>query len=329
MDDSTGAARALYFESPGTVSIRREEVRCGEGEVVVESLAIGISHGSEMLFYNGPFPRGQLLEARETIGESTGYPVKYGYMNVGRIAEDDRRVFAFFPHQDRFAYPRDELLFVPDSVSTEDAVLYPTIETAVQIVHDTAPVLGETVLVCGVGAVGLTVAYLLRRLSLRVVVTDPVPERRARAAEAGCVAIDPATEDARSVALDAASSLGFDWAINTSGRGEALQLAIDSLSPEGTVVEASWYGERRAELNLGAGFHRKRLTIRGSQVSHLNPRMEPRWSRARRSELAWRLAEEIEPRRFITHRFALDDAAQAYEVIRTRPEEAFQVVLIP
>jgi threonine dehydrogenase-like Zn-dependent dehydrogenase len=141
--------------------------------------------------------------------------------------------------------------------------------------------------------------------------------------------VDPSADDARARILAATGGAGPDIAINTSARSAGLQLGIDVLPREGVAVEASWYGDTPTELDLGASFHRRRITIRASQVSHLNPVTEPRWSRARRTELVWRLVREIRPSALITHRFPLDAAAQAYELIRERPQEVLQVVLVP
>ena len=58
---------------------------------------------------------------------------------------------------------------------------------------------------------------------------------------------------------------------------------------EGTVVEASWYGDRPVPLPLGEAFHARRLTVRSSQVGRLPAARTPRWDHARRLALAMRL----------------------------------------
>ena len=115
--------------------------------------------------------------------------------------------------------------------------------------------------------------------------------------------------------------------VNTSATASGLQLAIDTLRPEGTAVEASWFGSNGADLQLGAAFHRRRLTIKSSQVSHLNPAMRPRWNRSRRMATVLGLLGELSPSRFITHRYALDDAPAAYRTIQEHREQVLQVIL--
>jgi threonine dehydrogenase-like Zn-dependent dehydrogenase len=325
---SSVRARAVFFDAPRSVSVRPVTVTPGQGQQIIRSELIGISHGTEMLFYEGPFPRGQLLEARRSIGEASGYPIRYGYMNVG-VNEDGARVFAFEPHQDVFAADTAAVVAVPPGVEPEDAVLYPSMETAVGIVHDAAPSLGDRVLVCGLGVIGLLVTRLLARFPIDVIAIDPVATRRERAAAEGCAVIDPLAAGALESVLAATGGAGVDIAINASSSAAALQLSIDALADEGTVVEASWYGETSATLALGRSFHRRRLAIRASQVSRLNPAMAPRWNRERRTALVWRLVRDIRPGSLITHRFALDDAPEAYELIASRPDDLLQAVLVP
>lgn len=321
-------ARTVFFEGPRLVAVRREPIAPRGNDLVVRSELIGISHGTERLFYRGPFPSGQALEHRRSTGDADGYPIAYGYMNVGML-DDGTRVFAFEPHRDVFTAHPSSLLTVPPDIGAEDAVLYPSVETAVQIVHDSAPALGERVLVCGLGVIGLLITTILARFPIEVVAADPVAARRRRADELGVTTVDPSDADAAAVLADRSATRGFDTAINASSSSQALQLAIDSLEAEGTVVEASWYGEKTAELSLGVAFHRRRLTIRASQVSNLNPAMQPRWDRDRRTRLAWDLVRELHPGSLITHRFALDDAARAYDVIDQEPDDLLQAVLVP
>jgi threonine dehydrogenase-like Zn-dependent dehydrogenase len=277
-----------------------------------------------MLFYRGPFPAGGELESLP--GLRTGdYPVKYGYMAVGST-DSGRRVFAFAPHQTVFAASPGDLIDLPDEMSDDDAVFFPSVETAIQIVHDAAPRLAESVLVLGLGVIGSLVSRLLVKSNVRVLAADPVRFRRRLASDAGIETVDPADGDARLQITDMLGG-GPDVAINTSGSPGALQLAMDTTRFEGTVVEASWYGSKPVTLDLGAAFHRRRLTIRASQVSNLNPAMAPRWSRERRTTEVLNQISRLTPSQYITHRFPIEKSPQVYDLIAKRPDEVVQVVI--
>jgi threonine dehydrogenase-like Zn-dependent dehydrogenase len=79
-------------------------------------------------------------------------------------------------------------------------------------------------------------------------------------------------------------------------------------------------------LDLGASFHRGRISLISSQVSRIAPGLTGRWSPARRMDLAWEMLRRVRPAHCITHRFGLADAASAYALIDRKPEETIQVI---
>lgn len=327
-------ARALYFEAPGRVGIRDERLSAGPGEVLVRSRLIGISHGTEMLAFRGEMPAD--MPADLTLGGLPGtlaYPLKYGYINVGEAhtAQGPQRVFAFYPHQDRFFVAEAQLLRLPDGLPFEDAVFLANMETALGIVHDLAPRYGETVLLVGQGVVGLLVAAILAAggASGRLLAVEPLELRREASRELGCRVFDPAAGDPREQVYRLTEGRGADLAVDLSGQAAGLQLAIDCVAFEGTVIEASWFGKRAVSLELGSAFHRKRLNLRSSQVSRLASELTGRWDKQRRFATVLELLDRLRPGRYITHRFALSEAQGAFELVARRPGECIQVVLEP
>ena len=92
------------------------------------------------------------------------------------------------------------------------------------------------------------------------------------------------------------------------------------------MVIGSWYGGKRADLDLGGHFHRSRIRLISSQVSTIAPDLRGRWTKARRFNLAWEMIKKIQPSRFITHRLPVERASEAYQLIDQKPEESVQVV---
>jgi hypothetical protein len=328
-ETETVRARALYFTAPRIVELREEHCGPVGEQVLVHSRLIGISHGTEMLAFRGQMPKG--VEADTSLAALAGtldYPLKYGYINTGET-DSGRRVFAFYPHQDLFFLDPGQLIELPSQLDFTDAVFLANMETALGIVHDANPRFGECVLLVGQGVVGLLTAEILMRGGAgKVITVEPFAGRR-RASEAiGCVALQPGAE-LRERILEQTNGRGADIAINVSASAEGLQLAIDNLAFEGTVVEASWYGSRRVTLDLGRAFHRKRLKLRSSQVSRIDPALSGRWDKARRLKQVLELLQVIRPSRYISHRFALDRAQEAYELLEKHPERTIQIVLKP
>lgn len=206
-------------------------------------------------------------------------PVKYGYLSVGLVEEGPehllgRTVFCLYPHQSRYVVPASAVTPVPDTVPAARAVLAGTVETAVNALWDAAPLVGDRIAVIGAGMVGCSVAALLARFpGVRVQLVDADPSRAAVAEALGAGFALP--EDA----------LGdCDLVVHASASEAGLARALELLAPEGTVLELSWYGDRRVALPLGEAFHSRRLTVRASQVGTVSP------ARASRRGYADRLA---------------------------------------
>ncbi len=330
---------ALYFVAPGTVEVRLEAVPdIGPTEVLVRTAVSAISAGTEMLIYRGQFP-GAASESVDKISTDLSYPMAYGYACVGQVVElgssidrmwQDRLVFAFRPHASHFVCTPRDLLPVPDGVPVEEAAFLPNMETAVNLIQDGAPILGERVLVLGQGIVGLLSTALLREFPLAGLVTaDRYELRRTVSAQLGvAAALDPASGDFRELAAGQSSgdSRGFDLVLEITGSPDALNNSIALTAFSGRILVASWYGLKSAPLELGAGFHRSRIRILSSQVSSISPELSGRWDKDRRFGVAWDALRRIRPAKWITHRFGLDQAAEAYALLDRSPETALQVM---
>lgn len=337
--------QSLFFMAPGRVEVQDEPLAPpGPGQVLVQTLISAISPGTEMLIYRGQAP-GELAvdETIPALAGRFGFPLKYGYAVIGRATAlgegvpaewRDRLVFAFNPHESHFLADLEELLLPPPSLDPEAAVFFPHMETAVTLVMDGQPQMGEQVAVFGQGVVGLLVTGLLARLPLASLVTlDLHASRRGLSSKWGAhLSLDPSVPEALDQLLDnlsgSGSYRGADLCYEVSGNPQALEQAIAATGFHGRVVIGSWYGLKRADLNLGGRFHRSRMRLISSQVSTVNPELSGRWSKFRRYLLAWRMLQEIDPTSLVTHRFPLAQAAQAYKLLDQKPAEALQVILM-
>ncbi|MFC7814530.1 zinc-binding alcohol dehydrogenase [Streptomyces sp. NPDC057367] len=264
----TGTARAFWLDSPGRGVIR--EVRLpepGPDEVLVRTLFSGVSRGTETLVFGGRVPESQYGTMRAPFqeGDFPG-PVKYGYLNVGVVEAGPgdlvgRTVFCLYPHQTRYVVPAAAVTPVTPAVPAGRAVLAGTVETAVNALWDAAPLVGDRIAVVGGGMVGCSVAALLARFpGVRVQLVDADPDRAEVADALGVGFASPA---------DALG--GLDLVVHASASEEGLARSMELLRPEGTVLELSWYGDRRVALPLGEAFHSRRLTLRSSQVGTVSP----------------------------------------------------------
>jgi threonine dehydrogenase-like Zn-dependent dehydrogenase len=274
-------AQAFWLRAPGSGEIRPVTLREPDpDDVLVRTLFSGISRGTETLVFGGRVPPGQYDAMRAPFQEGDfPAPVKYGYLNVGSVEQGPpglrgRTVFCLYPHQTAYVVPAGAVTVVPEDVPPARAVLAGTVETAVNALWDAAPLLGDRVAVVGAGMVGCCVARLLSRFPAVQVTLVDIDAGRADVAAA--LGVD--------FALPADAAGSCDLVVHASATSAGLQLSLDLLASEGTVVDLSWYGDTEVRLSLGGAFHARRLGIRASQVGTISP------ARSRRRTTADRLA---------------------------------------
>jgi len=343
--------KIMEYENNQDLNVKNKEevVYLGPNQVEVQSICSLISSGTELKIFRGTFDNDSdaALDINiKGMDDSTmSYPLTYGYSLVGRVVKcgsavpdadslHGRLVFTFSPHSSRIIADRESLHVVPEGISAEDAIFFPSVETALSLVHDAHVRIGERVAIFGQGLIGLLVTSIL---SLQEIASSR--GGRAGGSSISSVGIAPTTDgrfgaisvfDTIGDRLAAASEMGaseallpseshtagpFDVAIEVSGNARALQSAIDSTSPGGRIIVGSWYGNDDVRLKLGIDFHRSRKTIKASQVSEIPPELRGLWTKERRFALAWELMKLIRPSRLITKTVTLDQAQEAYELL--------------
>jgi threonine dehydrogenase-like Zn-dependent dehydrogenase len=115
--------------------------------------------------------------------------------------------------------------------------------------------------------------------------------------------------------------------VEVSGRPEALAFALEMLAHEGTALVASWYGTKTVPLPLGGRFHRRRLTIRSTQVSTIPAALHDRWSIERRRRASVELLAALPLRQLATHTFPLSAVADAFIALDRREEGLLHAAL--
>ncbi len=284
-------ARAFWVDAPGRGAIREEALPAlTEGEVRVRTRYSGISRGTEATVFRGGVPASlaEVMRAPWQAGDFPG-PVKYGYSNVGVVEEGaalpvGTPVFCLYPHQDRYQVPADALHRLPAGLPLRRAVLAANCETALNATWDAAIGPGDRVAVVGGGVVGCLVAWLAGGIpGTEVVLVDRLDARAGVAAALG-VGFAPSDD----------APVDQDVVVHASGSEAGLATALSLAGVEATVLELSWYGDRPVQVDLGGAFHPRRLQLKSSQVGGLPPQRRPRWSYARRLDVALRLL--LDPR---------------------------------
>lgn len=308
-------------------------------QLLVRSICSAISAGTEMLVYRGQLPDQMSLDASlASLASQASYPLQYGYACVGEVISAGKdvagnwlgkRVFSFQPHVSHFTATADQLILVPDDVDSQAAVFLPNMETAVNLVQDGAPVVGERVVVLGQGIVGLLLSGILAACPLAALYTlDTISKRRETSITLGATGSYDPRGDLDNFKSKLLLETGADLIYEVSGVPDALNLAIGLSGFDSRIVIGSWYGNKSALIALGGDAHRNRLRISTSQVSTLAPALSGRWDKKRRFEIAWEMIRRLQPQTLITHRRALAQADDLYKLLHNKPEEVLQALFV-
>ncbi len=210
---------------------------------------------------------------------------------------------------------------VPDGASLEVAALLEPVNTCLKCVRTAAVRPGDAVLVVGAGAIGQILVRLLLLEGARVLVSEPLADRRELALAAGATnGWDPFTHDVARELLDATDGRGADAAIVAVPGQAPVDTAIDALRPGGRAVLF-------AHTKLGDP-----VTVDGGQVCYLEKSVVGAYSAD--ADLNDEVADLVFSGRLavddlITHRFPLGDAPAAFELARAPRAGALKVLIQP
>jgi 2-desacetyl-2-hydroxyethyl bacteriochlorophyllide A dehydrogenase len=339
--------RRLLITQPGTVEVIAEHLPpLGPTEVYTRSVLSGISHGTELAWL-----RGQAAALHRTWdpeqriyrdGAGRDFPVAPGYETVARIAQlgDDVTgltvgdlVCLDRPHADGHIIDAATATagHLPEGVDPERAVFFVLARVALGAVHDAALNIGDTVVIVGLGTVGLLAAQQAQLAGAKVIGVDRYPRRRAAAGQLG---VDTVSAEADTDVADEVrrrtGPAGADAAIEASGSYTGLHEAIRCLRLGGRVATVASYHGDQAGLRLGEEYHRNRITLISSMTVNGCPqRNYPAWALDRLNATAQELiiSGRVRTATLITHRVPFERAAYAYTLITDTPQDTIKVVL--
>ncbi|MEC7742659.1 MAG: bi-domain-containing oxidoreductase [Pseudomonadota bacterium] len=274
----------------------------------------------------------------DAVKSKLDQPLALGYCNVGRVVEQGPgadgfaigdRVVSNGKHAEFVTVPRNLCARIPDNVSSEEASFTVLGAIGLQGVRLASPTLGECVVVIGLGVIGLMVVQMLRAQGCRVLGIDFDEERLALARTFGAESVNPGVgEDVLDAAAAFSRGNGVDAVIITAATdsNEPMHQAAQMCRKRGRIVLVGVVG-----LNLMRDdFYEKELTFQVS-CSYGPGRYDPayeeggqdypigfvRWTEQRNFEAVLDLmaSRAIDVKPLITHRFEVDQAAAAMDLL--------------
>jgi polar amino acid transport system substrate-binding protein len=291
-----------------------------------------------------------LLATYEKVQNRLDNYKELGYSSAGVVMES--AVDAFRPgdrvacagtahHAEVISVAKHLVAKIPNDVSFEDAAFTTIGAIALQGVRQAEVHIGENVAVIGLGLIGLITVQLLKANGCRVIGIDVNENRFEVASKLGCELCIQSDASAREKVLSFTRGYGTDAVIITAGTqsNEPIELALDAARKKSKVVIVGAVGMQIPR----SPFFEKEIDIRIS-CSYGPGRYDPdyendgidypigyvRWTENRNMEAILDLLarKQIGFASLVTHRFAVQGALQAYEVITGKKGEDFLGVVL-
>ena len=265
-------------------------------------------------------------------------PLPMGYSNVGVVLDVGEgvtgfqigdRVISNGKHAEVVCVPKNLCAKIPEGVADEDAVFTVVAAIALQGIRLVAPTLGETVVVTGLGLIGLITVQLLRLNGCRVLGIDFDKEKLDLARSFGAEVVDLSADQNPIMAAEVSSGgRGVDAVIITASTpsNEPMHQAAQMCRKRGRIVLVGVSG---LELSR-ADFYEKELTFQVS-CSYGPGRYDSnyedkgidypfglvRWTEQRNLEAVLDLMADsrLKPLPLVSHRFPLTEVEQAYALV--------------
>ncbi|MDB4238744.1 bi-domain-containing oxidoreductase [Alphaproteobacteria bacterium] len=279
-----------------------------------------------------------LQSSIETVLNKLNQPFALGYCNVGLIAEIGTAVNGFKlgerivsngKHAEVVSVPKNLCAKIPNLVSNEEASFTVLGAIALQGIRLAKPTLGETVVVTGLGLIGLLTVQLLRAQGCRVLGLDFDKKKLDLAKQFGAEVVNLRSKESPIKAAELFSrGRGVDAVIVTasSKSSEPIHQAALMCRKRGRIILVGVTG---LELTRD-DFFKKELTFQVS-ASYGPGRYDPnyeekgqdypvgfvRWTEQRNFEAVLDMMEAgyLDVKPLISHQFEISNADKAYKIV--------------
>ena len=333
---------------------------CGRGGALVQTRCSLVSAGTEKMLLDlakksllgkawaRPDQVRQVLKKARTEGvkptvervfAKLDEPTSLGYSAAGDVVEVGREAINLKPgdrvavagagyatHAEFNFAPQNLCARIPDGVSYADAAFATIGAIALQGVRQTQPLLGERIVVIGLGLLGLLTVQILKANGCAVLGVDLDEERVALAGKLGAdVAVSSDSEKACEAFT---GGRGADAAIITAATSsnEPIESSAAMSRHKGRVVAVGLVGmdvprdafyRKELDLRLSMSYGPGRYDSDYEERGHDYPFAYVRFTEQRNMESFLYLVQQgkVTPAALVTHRLAFEDALDAYALI--------------
>jgi len=290
------------------------------------------------------------LPTLEAVSRRLDEPMPLGYCNVGRVVEIGEGVKGFSvgdrvasngPHAEYVCVPENLCAKIPDNVSDEEAAFTVIGAIALQGVRLLNPTFGETIVVIGMGLIGLLAAQLLLANGCRVIGIDLDSEKLKIASRWGVVPFQANDVEVVGAVMELTGEIGADGVIITASarndniisqgaqmsrkRGRIILVGVVSLD----INRADFY-EKELTFQVSCSYGPGRYDENYEQKGIDYPIGFVRWTAKRNFEAVLQAIStgKLDVKSLITERVALEEFRKIYENLGKRGSIASLLVYL-
>lgn len=317
--------RVIKPEGLGQIEIEEVSVpEIRQTEVLIRAERTLISRGSEIW---RRYAREEAIDPK-----MMGYSLAGSIVQVGAQVDEfsmGERVAALAPHAEYVAVEvthsphKPSVVALPDAVSAEAATFWPLLTSSVLWMQETGATPDDTMVILGQGLVGSCCMQVAKALlGCRVIAVDALQLRCDLAKDLGA---DEVIHAGQCDPIEAVKDL-------TDGHGAQIVVeAVGGRQGKNAFVQAQDMVRRKGLLQVLGLYEDEPLPLDSSKIQgkRLVGGYLDAGKRLQGSDLALQLLMDgkIGTEQMITHRFAFEQAADAFDLLYTRLDEAMAVVL--
>ncbi|MEN6482226.1 MAG: bi-domain-containing oxidoreductase [Anaerolineaceae bacterium] len=293
-----------------------------------------------------------IIPTLESTFNRLDQPMALGYSSAGTVLEVGEGVTDFKPgdrvacagggyavHAEYAVVPKNLMVKIPDQVDFESAAFSTLGAIALQGFRLAQPQLGDRVAVIGLGLLGLLMVGIAKAAGCSVFGIDINPAKVALAQQMGVEAVE--RQVAEAAAKNFTNGVGFDTVLicADTSTNDPIQLAGVISRDRGTIVAVGAVGleiprkiyyEKELQVYISRSYGPGRYDPAYEEQGKDYPIGYVRWTEGRNLEAFVGLIadQKISLKPLITHRFAIAEAARAYDVITGKTKEPFLGVVL-
>jgi predicted dehydrogenase/threonine dehydrogenase-like Zn-dependent dehydrogenase len=303
----------------------------------------------------GKVRRDGLFAAIQAVRTRLDQPTALGYSSSGTviavaegltdIAVGDRIACAganHAVHAEIACVPRLLVAKIPDAseVSFEEAAFTTVGTIALHGIRLAEVKLGDTVAVIGLGLIGQLTVQMLKAAGCQVLGMDIAPDRAELALHLGANAVATTSSQFHDICQQHTRGYGADSVlitaetpssepVNVAGRVARDRAIVVAIGTVGMEVDRRIYYEKELDFRVSRSYGPGRYDAVYEQKGRDYPIGHVRWTETRNMEAFLRLLADgkLDVRSLITHRFSVDRASTAYDLITGKSQEKFLGVI--